>query len=93
MYAGEVLAECKKKGDYSAAALKPYDKKIRDRMEDNLYRDWMAKERLAELDDETINQVVKLIKDADIEHVNVENLLKAIKEKFPKVVEGFEDLI
>ena len=50
-------------------------------------------ERLAELDDETIDEVVKLIATANIEEVNVYNLLKAIKEKFPKVVEGFEDLI
>lgn len=93
MYAGEVLAGCKKRGDYSAKALAAYDRRIRDRMEDSLYRDWMAKERLAELDDETINQLVRLISTADIEHVNVQNLLVAIKEKFPKVVEGFEDLI
>ena len=33
------------------------------------------------------------IKTADIGEVNVYNLLKAVKEKFPKVVEGFEDLI
>ena len=93
MYAGEVLAECKKKGDYTRASLKAYDRKIADRMEDGLYRDWMAKERLAELDDDTLNQLIKLIATADIDHVNVPNLLKAIKEKFPKVVEGFEDLI
>ena len=34
-----------------------------------------------------------MIKTADIGEVNVYNLLKAVKEKFPKVVEGFEDLI
>lgn len=93
MYAGEVLAECKKKGDFTRASLKAYDRKIADRMEDGLYRDWMAKERLATLDDQTINELVKLLSTADIEHVNVPNLLAAIKEKFPKVVEGFEDLI
>ena len=93
MYAGEVLAECKKKGDYTRASLKAYDKKIQVRMEDGLYRDWMAKEKLATLDDDTLNQLIKLISTANIEHVNVPNLLAAIKEKFPKVVEGFEDLI
>ena len=50
-------------------------------------------EDLEELDDETIDEVVKLISTANIEEVNVYNLLKAVKEKFPKVVEGFEDLI
>ena len=93
MYAGLVLTECAKKGDFSKAALMPYEKMWRDRMEDKLYRNWMAKERLAELDDETIDELVKLISGSDIKEVNVLNLLKVVKEKFPKVVEGFEDLI
>ena len=53
----------------------------------------MAKEKLASLDDETIDELIKMIKDSDIGEVNVYNLLKVVKEKFPKVVEGFEDLI
>ncbi|MCQ2079032.1 MAG: NAD(P)/FAD-dependent oxidoreductase, partial [archaeon] len=65
----------------------------RDRMEDKLYRNWFAKERLATLDDDTINELVKLISTSDIKEVNVYNLLKVVKEKFPKVVEGFEDMI
>lgn len=93
MYAGLVLTECAKKGDFSKEALMPYEKMWRDRMEDKLYRNWMAKERLAELDDGTIDELVKLISGSDIKEVNVYNLLKVVKEKFPKVVEGFEDLI
>jgi digeranylgeranylglycerophospholipid reductase len=93
MYAGKVLVEASKKGDFSKSALMPYEKMWRDRMEDKLYRNWMAKERLAELDDETIDELVKLVSGSDIGEVNVYNLLKVIKEKFPKVVEGFEHLI
>ena len=93
MYAGKVLTECAKKGDFSKAALMPYEKMWRDRMEDKLYRNWMAKEKLATLDDETIDELIKMIKDSDIGEVNVYNLLKVVKEKFPQVVEGFEDLI
>ncbi|MBQ8180344.1 MAG: NAD(P)/FAD-dependent oxidoreductase [Candidatus Methanomethylophilaceae archaeon] len=93
MYAGKVLSECAKTGDFSKKALMPYEKMWRDRMEDKLFRNWMAKEKLATLDDETIDELIKLIATADLEHVTVYNLLKAVKEKFPKVVEGFEDLI
>jgi len=93
MYAGKVLTECAKTGDFSKAALKPYEKMWRDRMEDKLYRNFMAKEKLATLDDETIDELIKLVKTANLEHVTVYNLLKAVKEKFPQVVEGFEDLI
>ena len=93
MYAGKVLTECAKTGDYSKKALQPYEKMWRDRMEDKLYRNWFAKERLATLDDATINELMKLVSTADIKNVTVYNRLKAIKEKYPKVVEGFEDLI
>jgi digeranylgeranylglycerophospholipid reductase len=93
MYAGKVLTECAKTGDFSKKALKPYEKMWRDRMEDKLYRNYMAKEKLATLDDDTIDELIKLVKTANLEHVTVYNLLKAVKEKFPKVVEGFEDLI
>ena len=37
--------------------------------------------------------IIKMIKDSDIGEVNVYNLLKVIKAKYPQVVEGFEDLI
>ena len=93
MYAGKVLTECAKTGDFSKKALMAYEKMWRDRMEDKLFRNFMAKERLAELDDETIDELIKLIQDSDIGEVNVYNLLKVIKDRFPKVVEGFEDLI
>ncbi len=93
MYAGQVLAECNKTGDFSKKALQPYEKRWRDRMEDKLFRNWMAKEKLATLDDDTIDDIIKMIKTSKISNVTVYNLLKAIKEKYPKVVEGFEDLI
>jgi digeranylgeranylglycerophospholipid reductase len=71
----------------------PYEKMWRDRMEDKLFRNWMAKEKLATLDDDTIDDLIKMITTADVKEVTVYNLLKTIKEKYPKVVEGFEDLI
>ena len=93
MYAGKVLSECAKKSDFSKSALQPYEKMWRDRMEDKLYLNWMAKERFASLSDEILDDLVKIMGSASIKEVNVHNLLKAIKEKYPKVVEGFEDLI
>jgi digeranylgeranylglycerophospholipid reductase len=93
MYAGKVLTDCAKKNDFSKNALKPYEKMWRDRMEDKLYRNWMAKERFASLSDDILDDLVKMMGSANIDEVNVHNLLKAIKEKYPKVVEGFEDLI
>ena len=93
MYAGKVLTECAKTGDFSKKALMPYEKMWRDRMEDKLFRNFMAKEKLASLDDETIDELIKMVSTANLKEVTVYNLLKAVKEKYPKVVEGFEDLI
>ena len=94
MYAGQLLADLNKSGsDFSKKALMPYEKRWRDRMEDKLFRNWMAKEKLATLDDDTIDDIIKMISSAEITNVTVYNLLKALKEKYPKVVEGFEDLI
>jgi digeranylgeranylglycerophospholipid reductase len=93
MYAGKVLVECAKRNDFSKNALKPYEKTWRDRMEDKLYRNWMAKERFAALSDDILDDLVKMMGDANIGEVNVHNLLKAVKAKYPQVVEGFEDLI
>ncbi|MBR4225716.1 MAG: NAD(P)/FAD-dependent oxidoreductase [Candidatus Methanomethylophilaceae archaeon] len=93
MYAGKVLVECAKKNDFSKEALMPYEKMWRDRMEDKLFRNWMAKEKLATLDDEVIDDLIRMISGSDIKEVNVYNLLKVVKEKYPQVVEGFEDLI
>ncbi|MDR2866345.1 MAG: NAD(P)/FAD-dependent oxidoreductase [Methanomassiliicoccaceae archaeon] len=93
MYAGKVLTECAKKNDFSKKALQAYEKMWRDRMEDKLYLNWMAKERFASLSDDVLDDLVKIMGSASIKEVNVHNLLKAIKEKYPKIVEGFEDLI
>jgi len=93
MYAGKVLIECAKKNDFSKEALMPYEKMWRDRMEDKLFRNWMAKEKLATLTDDVIDDLIKMISGSDIKEVNVYNLLKVVKEKYPQVVEGFEDLI
>ncbi len=93
MYAGKVLSECAKKGDFSKEALQDYEEMWRDRMEDKLYRNWMAKEKFAELSDETLDKLVLAIKDSDIEEVNVYNLLKVIKERYPELIEEFESFI
>ncbi len=93
MYAGKVLAECAKKDDFSKTALKPYEKMWRDRMENKIIRNWMAKERLNEIDDETMDDIIEMISGTPIDQIDVYNILKIIKEKYPSVVEGFEDLI
>ncbi len=90
MYAGQVLSDCAKKDDFSKEALMTYDTMWRDRMEDKLYRNWMAKEKFVELDDKTLDEIVLAISDSDITEVNVFNLLAVVNEKYPELMEEME---
>lgn len=92
MYAGQVLVDCAKEGDFSKAALQVYDTMWRDSMEDKLVRNWIAKEKFATLDDKILDDVVLAINDSDIKEVNVYNLLKVIKDKYPDLMSEMEDL-
>ncbi len=93
MYAGKVLAECAKKNDFSKQALKPYEKMWRDRMEDKIIRNWMAKEKMNQLEDEVMDDIIGIIAKSTLEQLDVYGILKAIKESHPEVVEEFSDLI
>jgi digeranylgeranylglycerophospholipid reductase len=93
MFAGQVLGECAKTGDFSDAALQPYEKLWRDSMENRLWRNWMAKEKFLTLHDKVLDSIVETLNESDIDKVTVYSLLKAIKEKHPEVVKEFEDLI
>jgi digeranylgeranylglycerophospholipid reductase len=93
MIAGEVAAEAIEAGDYSAAYLDKYEKGWRAKLEDKLYRNWMAKEKLVSLSDDTINKIIEAISEYDIEKISVLELMKAVKAKYPELVKEFEDLV
>lgn len=93
MYAGKVLVECAKDGDFSKKALQPYERMWRDKMEDKLYRNWMAKDIFVTLEDKILDDVVLAINDSGIKEVNVYNLLAVVKEKFPELMGELEGLL
>jgi digeranylgeranylglycerophospholipid reductase len=91
--AGEVIAGAVEAKDYSAAYLNKYEKGWRAKLEDKLYRNWMAKEKLVSLSDDTINKIIEAISEYDIEKISVLELIKAVKAKYPELVSEFEDLV
>jgi digeranylgeranylglycerophospholipid reductase len=93
MVAGKVAAEAVQAGDCSAGFLQKYEKGWRDLLEEKLYRNWMAKEKVAGLSDDTFDKIIELLADYGMETINVYNILKAIKETYPELVKEFEDLI
>ncbi|HOK28794.1 MAG TPA: NAD(P)/FAD-dependent oxidoreductase, partial [Methanomassiliicoccaceae archaeon] len=58
-----------------------------------LWRDWMAKEKLITLPDETLEMLVEAVSKVDLERITVQTLLAAVKETYPELVKEFEDLI
>ncbi len=93
MYAAQISKEIIGNNDYSNAPLQKYEKMIKDRFERKHLRNWVAKEKLAELSDETLDKLVDIISDQVLTTISVEAILKAIAEKYPEVVEELEDLI
>jgi digeranylgeranylglycerophospholipid reductase len=91
--AGKVVAEAIEAKDYSAEFLNEYEKGWRAKLEDKLYRNWMAKEKLVSLSDDTINKIIEAISEYDVEKISVLELMKAVQAKYPELVKEFEDLV
>jgi len=91
--AGEVVAKGVKQNDLSMNVLQEYETRWRDRFENKLWRNWMAKEKLTTLSDESLDKIVKTLSEVGVDRINVQNLLKVVKSKYPELVEEFSDLI
>ncbi len=90
---GEVAAEAVRSHDVSREFLQRYEKGWRARLEEKLYRNWLAKEKLTTLSDETFDKVVDAISGVRLGKLNVHNILKAVHEKYPEVTREFEALL
>lgn len=91
--AGETLAEAHKKRDFSEKILTKYEKGWRDEMENRLYRNWMAKEKLIKLTDDTFDKIIATLEEVGIEKVSSLAILQAVEKKYPDLVKEFKDLL
>jgi digeranylgeranylglycerophospholipid reductase len=87
---GEVAAEAVHAGNPSKELLQKYDKGWRARLEEKLYRNWLAKEKLVTLSDETFDKIVDALQGTKLEKLSVHNILKAVNAKYPEVTREFE---
>jgi digeranylgeranylglycerophospholipid reductase len=90
---GRVAAEAVKAGDVSAEYLQRYEEGWRALLEEKLYRDYMAKEKLITLDDETLDKLIDALSSVPMENLSTKEILRAVREKYPELVREFEDLI
>ncbi len=94
MILGKVLADIKERGGaYSKEDLQAYERGWREELEETLYRNWMAKNKLVTLSDEDFDKIIATLATAGIGKLSVHSMLKVIKEKHPDLVAKFADLI
>ncbi len=91
-YAGEVAAEIAD-GGASEDALRPYERRWRARMEEELARHYLIKERLIRVDDETINKVIRAVAEIGVERLTTQAVLDAIRIRHPEILKSFDGLL
>ena len=91
--AADVAIEALEAKDFAAGFLSRYEKGWRARLEDKMYRNWMAKRKYSDLSDDTINKIIEAISEYNIEKISVLELLKAVRAKYPELVKEFEELL
>ena len=90
--AGETAAAAVKSGDCSESFLQKYEKAWRARLEKELIRNWMAKEKVAKLDDDAFNRIVQTLSEVN-PRASTLSLLLAISKKHPELVADFVELL
>ena len=90
-YAGEVAADAAE-GEATEEILRVYDARWRARMEEELARHYLIKERLIRVDDETISKVLRAVSELGVEQLSTPVVLDAIRSKYPEVLQAFDGL-
>jgi digeranylgeranylglycerophospholipid reductase len=91
--AGEVLGEAYEAKDFSSEFLKKYEKGWRKRFEDSLYANWIAREKLVSMSNDTINKIIKSLSEVKIDQLSTIEVIKVISEKHPELISELSDLL
>lgn len=90
---GTVAAEAVHAGTPTKEFFQKYEKGWRALLEEKLYRNWLAKEKLVQLSDEVFDKVIDVLQGVKLEKLSVHNILKAVHEKYPEVTKEFEEFL
>ncbi|OGS45720.1 MAG: geranylgeranyl reductase [Euryarchaeota archaeon RBG_16_67_27] len=93
MMLGQTLGRCLEKDDFSEAALQEYEKGWRAKLENGLYRNWLAKNKLVTLSDQEFDDIVKTLADVGVTKLSVRAILKVLKDTNPELVAKFAEFI
>ena len=92
-YAAEISKKAIEENDFSQEMMNRYEKLVKDKFQRKHLRNWIAKEKLGKLSDESLDKLVDIISDVKMTEISVEEILRAIQEKYPEMVAELEELI
>jgi len=90
---GEVAALAIQSGDTGKEFLQQYEKRWRAKLENALFRNWVAKEKLVTLSDDTFNKIIRTLAEVGVDKLSVGNILQVIYDRHPELAEEFADLL
>jgi len=93
MMLGKVLSKCNETGDFGEAALMEYERGWRAKLEENLYRNWLAKNKLVTLSDREFDDIIQVLAQVGVTKLSVRAILKVLKETRPELVAKFAEFI
>ncbi len=91
--AGEFAAKCVSEGRFDKEFLKGYEKEWRDQLGNKLWRNYMAKEKATKLTDDTFDKVIDALSELKLNQVSIGAILEGVKEKYPELIEEFQDML
>lgn len=92
-YAADISKEAIENDDYSPEMMQKYEKLVKDKFQRKHLRNWIAKEKLGQLSDESLDKLVDIISEASINEISVQAILEAVQQKYPEMVQELEELI
>jgi digeranylgeranylglycerophospholipid reductase len=91
--AGRVAAEAVVAKDYSVEFFQRYETGWRDLIENVLWRNYMAKEKVQAMSDETMDKIIESLSEVRIDQLSIFGILDAVRRKYPELVKEFEEFL
>jgi len=89
MLASQVLKKCIDSNDLSESALKEYEIKWREEVQERFDRNYRIKNWFSETSDETLENVVSILNEAGLKKLKMDEVLRTITEKDPSLLSMF----
>jgi digeranylgeranylglycerophospholipid reductase len=87
------IDEALEEGDTTEKGLGRYEERWRDGIENEMVRNYLAKEKMLSISDEVLDKIIIAISEYELEDITTDELLKAIISKYPEVMDDLSDIL